>query len=228
MLKENIESRTVYKRHPFVYLVEAADDICYNIIDFEDAHRLGILGFEEVKNTFIEIVSKIPYGDNSRLEDTIRRLSVDKNECISYLRAKVINVLTLRCAEIFLKNEESIITGNYNKSLIDDIPELSDSFKYIYDISKRKIYNAKNVVQLEIAGFKIISGLVEDFVTAAIAPKKSRDKEQEKVLELLPVQFLFDESSSCYVKVMHVIDFISGMTDVFALKLYRKLRGIEI
>lgn len=228
MLKENIESRTVYKRHPFVYLVEAADDICYNIIDFEDAHRLGILGFDEVKNTFLEIISKIPYGDNSRLEDTIRRLSIDKNECISYLRAKVINVLTLRCADIFFKNEKSIISGNYNKNLIDDIPELADTFKYIYDISKRKIYNAKNVVQLEIAGFKIISGLVEDFVNAAITPKKNRDKEQEKILELLPIQFKFDETSTPYIKIMHIIDFISGMTDVYALKLYRKLRGIEI
>lgn len=73
-----------------------------------------------------------------------------------------------------------------------------------------------------------MSGLVEDFVTSALTPKLNRDKEQQKILVLLPKQFSFDESSSPYVKVMHIIDFISGMTDVFALKLYRNLRGIEM
>lgn len=91
-----------------------------------------------------------------------------------------------------------------------------------------KIYNTRKVVELEIAGFKIMSGLVEDFATAALTPADRREKEHKKILELLPRQYRFDESSKPYVKIMQILDFVSGMTDVFALQLYRKLRGIEI
>ncbi|MEH6706315.1 MAG: deoxyguanosinetriphosphate triphosphohydrolase, partial [Galbibacter orientalis] len=116
----------------------------------------------------------------------------------------------------------------YDISLIDSIPELESIMKKIENVSIKKIYNAKKVVQLEIAGFRIMSALVEDFVTSALTEKESRDKEQNKILGLLPKQFSFEESSSPYEKVMHIIDFIAGMTDLYALKLYRKLRGIEL
>lgn len=129
---------------------------------------------------------------------------------------------------MFWDKKEEILNGSYNKSLLDSIPELNEVMGKIEKISIEKIYNAKKVVQLEIAGFRIMSGLVEDFVTAALTPKSKREKEQRKILELLPNQFSFDEMKSSYEKVMHIIDFISGMTDLYALKLYRKLRGIEL
>lgn len=228
MIKDNVRSKIAYKRHPFVYLVEAADDISYNIIDFEDAHRLGILTYKEVRSTFLEIIKQNPKDDIKWITEQADLLKNDPNESIAYLRAKSINTLIHKCADVFWKNKEKILKGNYKKSLIDDIPELQTVIKKIKEKSTEKIYNAKKVVELEIAGFKIMSGLVEDFVSSALTPKEKRDKEQKKILELLPTQFSFDESSNSYVKVMHIIDFISGMTDVFALKLYRKLRGIEI
>lgn len=228
MIADNTESGITYKRHPFVYLVEAADDISYNIIDFEDAHRLGILSYEEVSSIFIEVINKSPKDDIIWVTEQAKALKVDPNESIGYLRAKSINTLIYKCADVFWKNKDKIIRGDYEKSLIEDIPELQSVMKRIEEKSIEKIYNARKVVELEIAGFRIMSGLVEDFVSSALTPKAKRDKEQKKILELLPNQFSFDESSSPYVKVMHIIDFISGMTDVFALKLYRKLRGIEI
>lgn len=155
-------------------------------------------------------------------------LKNDPNESLAYLRAKAINTLTLKCADVFWKNRDAILEGSYSKSLINDIPELTETFQTISEISTKYIYNARKVVELEIAGFRIMSALVEDFVTVALTPEDKREKEHKKVLQLLPKQFAFDESSTPYVKVMHILDFISGMTDLFALKLYRKLRGIEI
>lgn len=228
MIPDNVESKIVYKRHPFVYLVEAADDISYNIIDFEDAHRLGILTYDEVSSIFLKIISTNSKDDIKWVSDHAESLKSDPNESIAYLRAKSINTLIYKCADIFWKNRKKILKGNYKKSLIDDIPELKTVMKIIENKSIKKIYNARKVVKLEIAGFRIMSGLVEDFVSSALTPIKKRDKEQKKILELLPKQFSFNESDSPYVKVMHIIDFISGMTDLYAFKLYRNLRGIEI
>ena len=224
----SVKSGISYKRHPFVYLVEAADDIAYNIIDFEDAHRLGILSYETVRDSFLEIISKNPQDKISKVRETAKSLMEDRNESIAYLRAKAINSLIFKCADVFWLQRDAILRGSYKMSLLNSITELEDVMDKIQKISIDKIYNARKVVQLEIAGFRIMSGLVEDFVTAALTPKEGREKEQKKILELLPRQFLFDESAKPYEKVMHIIDFISGMTDVYALKLYRKLRGIEL
>lgn len=228
LVKDEIESGISYKRHPFVFLVEAADDICYTIIDFEDAHRLGILTYKEVRNSFLKIIETNPEDDIEWVKEQAKSLKDDPNESIAYLRAKAINTLIYKTADAFWENREDILIGVYDKSLIDSIPELSSIMKKIENVSIKKIYNAKKVVQLEIAGFRIMSALVEDFVTSALTKEESRDKEQNKILGLLPKQFSFEESSSPYEKVMHIIDFIAGMTDLYALKLYRKLRGIEL
>ncbi len=228
LIKDEIESGISYKRHPFVFLVEAADDISYNIIDFEDAHRLGILTYKEVKSSFLKIIETNPKDDIKWVKKQAKSLKDDPNESIAYLRAKAINTLIYKTADVFWKNRDDILSGNYDKSLIESIPELEPVMKKIEDVSIKEIYNAKKVVQLEIAGFRIMSALVEDFVTSALTAKESRDKEQNKILGLLPKQFSFEESSSPYEKVMHIIDFIAGMTDLYALKLYRKLRGIEL
>ncbi|QQT37903.1 dNTP triphosphohydrolase [Sphingobacterium spiritivorum] len=228
MLCDSEEGKIRYKRHPFVYLVEAADDICYNIIDMEDAHRLGIVSYGIVKRLFLDLIEKYESEDIQWIKKQVKSLENDKNEAISYLRAKSINTLTLMCSEVYKNNLNNILEGSYNNTLIEDIPEIQGTLKKINDISVKLIYNYKEVVKLELAGFRIMSGLVEDFVTAALTPKKYREKEHKKILELLPSQFTFKESETDYKKVMHMIDFISGMTDLFALKLYRNLRGIEM
>lgn len=224
----SIKDKISFKIHPFVYLVEAADDIAYNVIDFEDAHRLGLLSYDDVSDAFLKIISQSPQDDIKWVKEQADILKSDPNESISYLRAKAINTLIYKCEEVFWKNKETILKGNYNKSLIQDIPELKNIMEYIKESSFKKIYNARKVIELEIAGFRIMSSLVEDFVTSALTPADLRDKEQCKILGLLPGQFSFDECSSPYNKVMHILDYISGMTDLFAFKLYRKLKGIEI
>ncbi len=227
MVKDPSAEGIVYQRHPFVFLVEAADDICYNIIDFEDAHRLGLLSYEEVRDSFLSVI-RHHTRNLERVKDIADRLSGDPNESIAYLRTKAIGVLIEKCTNAFWENREAILAGQFGQSLTDAIPNMQDALKHIANISVEKIYNARKVIELEIAGYRIMSGLVEDFVTATLTPAEKREKEHKKILQLLPHQFLFDETSTPYEKVMHILDFISGMTDVYALKLYRKLRGIEI
>lgn len=227
MIKDDSASGVVYKRHPFVFIVEAADDICYNIIDFEDAHRLGLLSYDEVREAFLSVI-QCHTRSLERVKNIADHLKGDPNESIAYLRTKAIGVLIEKCTEVFWQNREAMLAGEFEKSLVDAIPEMQEALKRIASVSVEKIYNARKVIELEIAGYRIMSGLVEDFVTAALTPKNEREKEHQKILELLPKQFLFNEEETPYEKVMHILDFISGMTDVYALKLYRKLRGIEI
>lgn len=217
-----------FKRHPFVYLVEAADDICYNIIDFEDAHRLRIFSSEEVKSTLLSLIELNKKEDIGKIKETLKLLEEDENEAISYLRAKSINYLTTRCAETFLENGQKILEGTFNSDLISEISEASEILKKIKKVSVEKIYNHSSVIKIELAGFRIMSGLIEDLVTAALTPENKRQKVHNKVIALISPQYLFKETDSPYEKVMCIFDFVGGMTDLFALKLYRNLRGIEI
>ncbi len=228
MVPDNLKTLIAFKRHPFVFLVEAADDISYNIIDFEDAQRLGLLNYKEVREAFLEIIRCNPNEDISWVIKQADKLKEDKNESLAYLRAKSINTLIYKCAEVFWDNRDNILKGQYEYSLIKSIPEIRDILDEIETKSVERIYNANGVVKLEIAGFKIMSGLVEDFVNAALIPNSKREKEHKKILSLIPMQFSFKETDTSYTKVIHILDFISGMTDLYALNLYRKIRGIEI
>jgi dGTPase len=228
MVVDEAGPQLIYKRHPFVFLVEAADDICYNIIDYEDAHRLKILTYDEVEKPLLAIIESYEKDKIDKTLQNLKALRNDKNEAVAYLRAKSINCLTNRCADVFIKNQDLILSGNFNISLMDGITELKDVLAEIGRISRQCIYNHESVVRIELAGFHIMSGLIEDFVEAALTEITKRSKRQEKTLNLLPTQFKLEESSSPYAKVIGIIDCISGMTDLYALKLYRNLRGIEM
>lgn len=222
------ENKGAFLRHPFVFLVEAADDICYSIIDFEDAHRLGILSTAEVINAFTALISLNKNEDQDKLQSRLRVLEADKNEQIAYLRAKSISTLVQMVCEVFQNNADKILKGQFNTSLMDGIEIARNVLKDIEKTSIHRIYNYKSVIKIEMAGFRIMSGLIEDFTEAALTPESERLSRHEKLLLLIPLQYHFDENDSDYEKVMSVLDFISGMTDVYALELYKNLRGIDI
>ena len=226
--KKDEQSPLSYFRHPFVYLVEAADDICYSIIDYEDAHRLGILGFEEVKEDLLAIISKNPHEDVERIHSNLNGLEIDRNESVAYLRAKAINFLVNRCAQEFVKNRHKIIQGKYPSALLQEVEEIGEAWQRINKKSVKLIYNHESVLKIELAGFKIMSGLIEDLVEAALTRKEQRQKRHQKLLSLIPVQFQFEESENDYEKIMCILDYVSGMTDNYALELYRNLRGISV
>lgn len=226
MIKE--EGAACYKRHPFVYLVEAADDICYRIIDMEDAHRLGILSHELVKDSFLHVIRCLKAKD----EDENKTLNIynridDLNEKISYLRAKAINYLTHAAAEVFWQNRDAILAGTFNDTLLDYIENQFGAFKEVMKISNVKIYNHDTVLKIEIAGYNVMSELLSLFVPALL--KKNPDHKDKKILKLFPLQYReFEQTTIPYERVLNAFDLISGMTDLYATELYRTLKGVEI
>ncbi len=208
-----------YLRHPLVYLVEAADDICYNIIDLEDAHHLKILSYQEVEDLLLPLCAG---------EDLRTRLDAlgDTASRVSLLRAKAINTLIWECARVFAENQEKFLAGTFEKPLMDALdPEIVNHMKVISKISVERIYNAATVVQIEIAGFKVMNALLEEFVPAYLKSNKSMfDK---KLVAMIPQQFHTDKEDT-YSKIRVVLDYVSGMTDVYAVDLFRKIQGISI
>ena len=214
-----------FQRYPLVYLVEAADDICYQIMDLEDACKLGILSCEMVKDLFLNFYD--PEKDKKalqRIEETLKRVS-DKNEQISYLRAGIIGKLIRESMHIFEKNYESVLAGSFSKSLVGSLQNRqAEAMNQVKEISYSEVYAHRTVVEIEIAGFKIIGTLLEEFVGASVNPENKYNK---KILSLLPEQYR-PQSDNLYHKIQSAVDFISGMTDVFALDLYRKITGISL
>jgi dGTPase len=225
MIQES-EEPPVFKRHPFVYLTEAADDICYRIIDFEDAHRLGILDARTVIEHFVELFGAMQAEkfDPQRTQHILDSIG-DPNEKISYLRAMCINALIFKAADVFIQHSEEIIQGGFNNGLVDFLEKEYPVLEKIQKISIEKIYNHETVVQIEIAGYHVMSELLSLLVPAAL--KSEKDHKDEKIMKLIPSQFHTDGKKP-YNKVLSVLDYVSGMTDPYATELYKKVFGFEI
>lgn len=216
----------VYARHPFVFLVEAADDICYRIIDLEDAHRLGILslqGFKDLFLPFFEAESDYYNG----IDYVQKKLSaiIDDNQQVQFIRAKWIGLMIGKLTAAFLAQESALLEGKLEKSLLDCLDEGNrDLIRNINRVSVKTVYSYKSVLEIEVAGYHVIGGLLKAFVSAVLNPRHSRS---EKLLQLIPQQFPV-ERKSVYLDVQSVVDFISGMTDLYAMDIYRKITGITI
>jgi dGTPase len=225
MIEESTEP-IIFKRHPFVYLVEAADDICYSIVDMEDAHRLDILRKEEVEEAFMQVIRTVSPKDAGKTYSYYKDIT-DTNEAIAFLRARIINLLVNRASDVFWDNQTSILNGEFNDTLIDNIQTDCGALKAVQEISIEKIYEHDTVIQIEIAGYNVMSELLQLFVPALLKQKASHKEEQ--VLKLFPYQFReFEETESNYEKVMNALDYLSGMTDEYATDMYRRLKGIVI
>lgn len=207
-----------YARHPLVYLVEAADDICYQMMDIEDAHKLKILTTEETQSLLMD------YFDEQRQEHIRKTFSFvkDKNEQIAYLRSSVIGLLIRECTNIFLNNEEQILAGTFEGALIKHISERpKKAYEHCATVSLRKIYRSRDVLDIELAGFRVISTLLELMTEAVTSPEKAYSK---LLIDRISDQYNI-KAPALYERVQAVLDYVSGMTDVFALDLYRKING---
>ena len=224
LLKES-EEPTIFKRHPFVWLVEAADDICYNIIDMEDAHRLGIVSTSDIENLFFELI-KSENQNTKRVEDKLAAIT-NANERISYLRAKVINALINKSIKIYCENFDKIITGTLEKAMLDSYKAENPALQEIEKFSIAEIYGHKAVVEIENAGYNVMYELLNHFIPSIIKPRENHKSYDKMALKLLPQQFRY-EDGTIYQKVLGVLDFVSGMTDNYATDLYRKIKGIDI
>lgn len=212
-----------YVRHPLVYLVEAADDICYEIMDIEDAHKLRILSFEETAGLFLD------FFDQPTRTKILRRIVdegiTDNNEKVVYMRACVIGRLEAECARVFVEHEAEILQGAFEGSLMQHVDaDVAKAYEACTRLSVNRIYNSKPVLDVELSGYKIMETLMESLIEAAVSPEKYHSEQLRKRFSSQ-----YDINSGDFeTRVMAVIDFISGMTDIFALDIYQKINGISL
>ncbi|UXP34155.1 deoxyguanosinetriphosphate triphosphohydrolase [Reichenbachiella agarivorans] len=216
----------VWARHPLAFLVEAADDICYSIIDLEDGFGLGLVSYVEARD-FLAAILKEKY-----MPDKLEKIPSDK-EKIGVLRAVAIQVLIEESTEVFLSHEEEMLAGTFDKAITDLIPSAS----VLAEISKfsiRHLYQSRQVLEKEAAGFEVIDGLLEAFVLATYNKyyrKESFTGRFKSVFGLLPQDIIYKldhEAKTPYESMLLITDYISGMTDRSAIKLFRILKGISI
>ena len=210
-----------FVRHPLVFLVEAADDICYQIMDIEDAHKLKILSTHET----IEMLLGFFDDERQLRRRDVLKLVEDVNEQIAYLRSSVIGLLIDECCKVFVQHENEILAGTYNTALIKNIsPTARNAYNNCSKMAVARIYRSQDVLDVELAGYKIILTLLDHFVAAVFSPDKAYSKQ---LLNRIPSQYETDAPTP-YGKLIAILDFISGMTDVYALDLYRKITGMSI
>jgi len=214
-----------YARHPLVFLVEAADDICYEIMDIEDAHKLKII---DTQTTFDLLMGFFDPSVDRRFfnkKEEVFKEVTDINEQVAYLRASVISKLIQETAQVFIQNHEQILDGAFQQSLIKAMAgKPKQAFEACQRLAVRDIYNHRSVVKIELTGFNVLGTLLDEFITAIFNPGSDYSK---KVLSILPSQFSVEEGSF-YKKTMSVVDFVSGMTDLYAVDLYKDIRGINL
>ncbi len=224
-LKKLSDEPLTYARHPLVFLVEAADDICYEIMDIEDAHKLKILDTPKTFDLLLEFFDEEADKKFYKNKEEIFREVTDINEQVAYLRASVIGKLIRETAQVFIDNHDKIINGDYNQSLIKGLTGKSEeAFESCKKLAIRQIYNHKSVVKIELTGFNVLGTLLDEFITAIFSPDSDYSK---KILSILPSQFDVEEHSF-YKKAMSIVDFVSGMTDLYAVDLYKDIKGINL
>lgn len=210
-----------YARHPLVYIVEAADDICYQVMDIEDAHKLCVVGTDEVIRLFLGFFDE---EKRRHMVDVMDKVE-DPNEKIGYLRSCVIGTLVKQCARTFVDNEPAILAGEFEGSLLDNIAlHEREGYRRCSALAWDKIYRASDVVDVELAGNRIITFLMEKLIHAVRYPELNYSS---LLLSKVPEQYDI-EAPTLFGKIQAVLDHISGMTDVYALDLYRKLYGMSL
>lgn len=210
-----------HARHPLCFLVEAADDICYQIMDIEDAHNLKVLSTQDTKELLLGFFD----GEmRNRIERGLTHVP-DINEQIGYLRSRAIGTLVYECTEAFLAHEEEILQGTFHKPLINCVSQTpAAAYACCSKVAYERIYNSSDVVDIEVAGYQIITTLLDKMINAVLNPDRSYSR---LLLDRIPSQYE-TRAEGVYPRIMAVLDYISGMTDVYALDLYRKIFGMSL
>jgi len=224
LIRKSAENEPLrYARHPLVYLVEAADDICYEIMDIEDAHKLKIISYEDTARLLLSF-----FDENTRRlihQRIIDEGVTDPNEKVVYLRARVIGLLESECVRVFCDHEDEILSGTFEGSLISHIsPMAQEAYHQCSQLSVERIYRSKPVLDVELSGYQIIQTLMEQFIEAAVHPDRFYSRQ---LIGRVSSQYHIS-APDLETRLMAVIDYISGMTDVYALDEYQKISGISL
>lgn len=212
-----------YVRHPLVYLVEAADDICYEIMDIEDSHKLKILSYEETERLLLSFFDE---ENQRKIKERIATEGLeDLNEKVVYMRACVIGKLENECVNAFVEHEDEILAGTFSGSLIDHISNVqAKAYQTCAALSMKQIYRSRPVLEVELSGFKIMATLMEQMVEAVMHPDRFYSKQ---LIERVSSQYDIN-APKLETRLMAVLDYITGMTDVYALDVYQKINGISL
>ncbi|WP_211226428.1 dGTP triphosphohydrolase [Azonexus hydrophilus] len=218
---------TAWRRHPLAFLVEVADDTCYLIVDLEDAARLGFVPYKDAECLLADLAGNtINGGRLDRLHDPKERLE--------YLRAKAIGRLLESAAAVFLENEAAILDGSFDEELLDQSP-VGVPLQAVLRVAKETIYTARPALEIETAGFEVLGALLALYTNAVEAaaevPGTRVTTRERMLLRLLPTQFLGHDGkpdADPYVRLLQVADFVAGMTDSYAVDMYRKLKGVDL
>jgi dGTPase len=205
-----------YCRHPLAFLVEAADDISYRILDLEDGLRLNLVPRHKGIEALCEIAKKTPRF--------VRPDDDDHNDAVEHLRARAIKQLIIEVHAAFLDCEASILRGDYLGSLLDEVPS-APQLEAIRELTETYCYRSRGVLEIELAGYHLIGALLHEFIPAAVKPTAERSKHEEKLLALLGTPAC---QPSAYERALRVTDYIASMTDSSAVTLYRRLKGISL
>ena len=210
-----------FARHPLVWLMEAADDICYQVMDIEDSHRLKILSTDEVRSLLLGFFDP---AEQERMRRSMSRLR-DPNEQVGYMRSKVIGALVSDCARVFVEQEPRILSGEAEGSLIGMTDgRLHEAYRRCSATAFEKIYRSPEVVDIEIAGNRIITYLLRNLTEAVRYPERNFSW---LLFDKIPAQYSV-RSDDFYTRLQGVLDHVSGMTDIYALDLFRQLNGLTL
>lgn len=214
-------------RHPLAFLVESADDISYRVIDIEDGFRLGHFTYQEVLDLFWPLVN-----DPGRQRPRLERIR-DLKDRVEFLRAKVINEVVRGVVDCFMDNEADMLAGRFDRPLLDCLP-MSDALGALVDNAAQRIYCAPEVVSIQAAGFQVVSDLLDRFtqVIDDVAERGERASPRSRMLiRLVPEQFIGPQRvpvDDPYLRLLLLTDFVAGMTDSYAVSLYKKVTGISL
>jgi len=211
-----------WSRHPLVFLVEAADDISYHIVDFEDGHMLGIISYAEIEELFMNVIND---PEAKKYINTLK----DNNRKVEFMRAKAIGKLIGEVIEAFIKNHDIILDGKLNQPLVELIPS-AEALKIIQKRSVDDIYTYQRAVEIEAAGFELTEGLLNTFAAAVndCAKNEKPSYRSQKMMKLIPEKYHTENNASPYLRLLNLLDFISSMTDSYAVALYKKIKGISL
>lgn len=226
-LKDSKTGNYSWARHPLAFIMEAADDICYRTIDLEDGFRVGKINFSEAEPVLLSIASK----DATFNLETYKAQTKNKQK-FSYLRTKSIGYLIQKCLQAFITNYDQIIIGDFDKELLKSIDdkEVLDAIKSLREIVAANVYKWDNVLSLEAAGFEVLGGLLYEYIEASniciACPPDTRSKRATKIFDLLSEEYRHSDKEEIYTRYLKIVDYVSGMTDGYALNIYRKIKGI--
>ncbi|MFC2109568.1 deoxyguanosinetriphosphate triphosphohydrolase [Bacteroidota bacterium] len=206
-----------FNRHPLSFLVEAADDICYTIIDFEDGINLGLIEEEFALEYLIKLVKNTI---DTKKYHTLKT----KTDRVSYLRALAIGTLINEAADVFLENEVAILAGDYGIALLDKC-KYEAQINDIIQISINKIYNSQSVVEKEVAGYKIIADLLDVFIDAVNNNYENKASNYDKLIYRLLPDNCRNTSGTLYQRIMAVCGYVASMSDSYAILTHKKING---